>query len=131
MDEQARLRTIPQRLPPATVSRSRRIDAILGRDWRVAIPFVLPVIIIMAGLILWPFINAILLSMTTRNVITRSDQFVGLDNYARLLQDFDFRTAVGNTFRFTFFSIAIKFVVGMGIALLLNSRLPLRNVLTA
>ncbi|HEX2907668.1 MAG TPA: ABC transporter permease subunit [Phototrophicaceae bacterium] len=130
MDEQARLRPIPQILPPTTVSRSKRIDTILGRDWRVAIPFVLPVVIIMAGLILWPFINAILLSMTTRNVITRTDQFVGLDNYARLFQDVDFNTAVANTFRFTFVSIAVKLVVGMGIALLLHSRLPFRNVLT-
>lgn len=130
MDEQIRLRPLVQGYPPAKVTRPRRIDAILGRDWRVAIPFVLPIVIIMAGLILWPFINAILVSMTTRNVITRTDQFVGLDNYARLLQDIDFRTAVSNTFRFTFFSVAIKFVVGMGIALLLHSRLPLRNVLT-
>lgn len=130
MDEQARLRPIPQMFPPATVSRSRRVDAILGRDWRVAIPFVLPIVIIMGGLILWPFINAILVSMTTRNVITRTDQFVGLNNYLRLLEDFDFRTAVTNTFRFTLASVAVKFVVGMGIALLLNSRLPFRHVLT-
>ncbi|MCC6615155.1 MAG: ABC transporter permease subunit [Anaerolineae bacterium] len=111
-------------------SRSRRLDTILGRDWRVAIPFVLPIVIIMAGLVLWPFINAILVSMTTRNVITRTDQFVGLDNYVRLFADNDFRVAVSNTFHFTLFSIVIKFVVGMGIALLLNSRLPFRSVLT-
>jgi multiple sugar transport system permease protein len=130
MDEQIRLTPISQRVAPVSVSHSRRIDAILGRDWRVAIPFVLPIVIIMAGLILWPFINAILVSMTTRNVITRTDQFVGLDNYMRLLQDVDFRVSVANTFRFTFLSVAVKFVVGMGIALLLHSRLPFRNVLT-
>ncbi|MCL4248956.1 MAG: ABC transporter permease subunit [Anaerolineae bacterium] len=130
MDEQARLGPIPERSQPAIVSRSKRVDAILGRDWRVAIPFVLPIVIIMAGLILWPFINAIQVSMTTRNVITRTDQFVGLDNYLRLFQDYDFRSAIGNTFSFTLFSVAIKFVVGMGIALLLNSRLPFRSVLT-
>jgi multiple sugar transport system permease protein len=130
MDEQVRLRPITQQFPPARVTHTRRINTILGRDWRVAIPFVLPIVIIMAGLILWPFINAILVSMTTRNVMTRSDQFVGLDNYARLLEDYDFRVAVGNTFRFTFASVAVKFVVGMGIALLLHSKLPFRNVLT-
>jgi multiple sugar transport system permease protein len=129
MDEQARLRPVSI-FPTAAASRSRRIDTILGRDWRVAIPFVLPIVIIMAGLIFWPFINAILMSMTTRNVMTRTDSYVGLDNYWRLFQDVDFRAAVANTFRFTFASIAVKFVVGMGIALLLNSRLPFRNVLT-
>ena len=129
MGEQVRLTKVTQ-LPSAPITHTRRLDTILGRDWRVAIPFVLPIVIIMGALILWPFINAIQVSMTTRNVITRTDQFIGLDNYTRLLQDFDFRVAVGNTFRFTFVSIAVKFVVGMGIALLLHSRLPFRNVLT-
>ncbi len=130
MDEQARLRPLTQVFPSASVARSRRIEAILGRDWRVAIPFVLPIVIIMAGLILWPFINAILLSFTSRSLLTRTESYVGLDNYARLLEDNDFRSAVANTFRFTLASVVVKFVVGMGIALLLNSRLPFRNVLT-
>jgi multiple sugar transport system permease protein len=130
MDEQVRLRPFAPGYPSASVVRSRRIDSILGRDWRVAIPFVLPIVIIMAGLILWPFINAILLSFTTRSLLTRTEAYVGLDNYARLLEDNDFRSAVANTFRFTFASVAVKFVVGMGIALLLHSRLPFRNVLT-
>jgi multiple sugar transport system permease protein len=110
--------------------RPPRIDALFGRDWRIAWPFVLPIVIIMAGLIFWPFINAILLSFTTRNMITRSEVYVGLDNYARLLQDTDYLKSVGNTLVFTFASVAVKFVVGMGIALLLNSRIPFRSVLT-
>lgn len=111
-------------------NRSKRLNRMLGPDWKVALPFILPMVIIMAGLIFWPFINAILLSFTTRNVITRTDQFVGLRNYALLLRDSDFRIAVSNTVVFTAVSIACKFVVGMTIALLLNSRLPFRNVLT-
>jgi multiple sugar transport system permease protein len=110
--------------------RSKRLEAILGRDWKVALPFVLPIVVIMAGLIFWPFINAILLSFTVRNIVTRSDQYVGFANYIRLWSDSDFRGAVNNTFLFTVVSVASKFVVGMSIALLLNSRLPFRNVLT-
>jgi len=115
---------------PSKSHQPNRVSGILGRDWKVAIPFVLPIVIIMAGLILLPFINAILMSMTVRSFITRTDQFVGLDNYARLLQDTDFHAAVINTVRFTVGSVAIKFVVGMGIALLLHSRLPFRSILT-
>src|SRR5919205_1136320 len=114
----------------APASRSRRVEAILGRDWKVAPPFVLPLVVIMAALIFWPFVNAILLSFTTRNVVTRSDTFVGLRNYALLLRDSDFRGAVNNTILFTVASVACKFVVGMTIALLLNSRIPFRNVLS-
>jgi len=115
-------------LAPGARRRSRT-DVILGRDWRVALLFVLPLVVIMTGLILWPFINAILLSFTTRS-ITRVEQFVGLRNYALLLRDVDFRSAVNNTVVFTVVSVSCKLAVGMIIALLLNSRLPLRNILT-
>jgi multiple sugar transport system permease protein len=53
-----------------------------------------------------------------------------LKNYELLWKDSDFRGAVGNTILFTVASICSKFVVGMSIALLLNSKLPFRNVLT-
>jgi multiple sugar transport system permease protein len=114
---------------PAPVQRRRGAEAILGRDWRVALPFVLPLVIIMAGLILWPFINAILMSFTTRS-ITRTETFVGLRNYQLLLRDVDFLSALRNTMAFTVWSVSIKFVVGLTIALLLNSRLPFRHILT-
>ncbi|MBK9122268.1 MAG: ABC transporter permease subunit [Chloroflexi bacterium] len=107
-----------------------RWERFLGRDWRVAYPFILPVVILMLLLIFWPFVNAILLSMTTRSVVTRSDVYVGLANYERLLQDSDFISAVGNTFLFTFASLAVKFVVGISIALILNSKLPFRSILS-
>src|SRR5262245_56012560 len=114
----------------APAGRTKRSEAILGRDWKVALLFVLPLVVIMAGLIFWPFINAILLSMTTRNIVTRSDQFVGLRNYQLLWKDADFRGAVGNTILFTVASVACKTVVGVAIALLLNRKLPFRNGLT-
>ncbi len=68
--------------------------------------------------------------MTVRSFITRTDQYVGLANYERLLQDSDFISSIRNTFVFTIASVCVKFVVGMGIALLLNSRLPLRNLIS-
>ncbi len=117
-------------IPRGYVARSRRADALLGRDWRVALPFVLPMVVIMVGLILWPFVNAIGLSFTVRSVVTKSDRFIGLANYVRLWQDADYRGAVANTVLFTAASIGSKLIVGMTIALLLNSRLPGRNVLT-
>jgi multiple sugar transport system permease protein len=111
------------------VTRARRIEQVLGRDWKVALPFVLPMVVLMAGLIFWPFVNAILISFTTRS-IARTEQFVGLMNYRNLWTDADFRGAVLNTARFTIISVSCKLAVGMAIALLLHSRIPFRNVLT-
>jgi multiple sugar transport system permease protein len=81
---------------PVKTQRSR-VSAILGRDWKIALVFVLPIVIIMGGLIVWPFISAIMMSMTVRSLITRTETFVGLDNYARLLTDSDFIVTVKNT----------------------------------
>jgi multiple sugar transport system permease protein len=117
----------PQGDRPNTTSLLTRI---LGRDWKMALPFVLPIVLIMGGLILWPFINAIILSTTTYSMVTRTEQYVGFANYTRLFQDNDFIRSVQNTFAFAFTSVAIKFIIGMGIALLLHARLPFRNVLT-
>jgi len=125
------LRTSKGIAPPDRGDRSRVLTRILGRDWKMALPFVLPIVLIMGGLIVYPFINAILISMTTRSVITRSEVFVGLDNYTRLFQDSDFIATVQNTLVFTIASVTVKFIVGMGIALLLHGRLPFRGLLTA
>jgi multiple sugar transport system permease protein len=111
--------------------RAPRLRGILGRDWKVAIPFVLPMALIMIGLILWPFIDAILLSTTALNFLTGETVNVGLRNFARLPSNSDYLQAMGNTIRFTLWSLAVKFVAGMTIALILNSRLPLRRLLSA
>ena len=85
----------------------------------------------MVGLIFWPFINAIILSTTSFNFITGETVNVGLRNYQRLFTNSDYLLAMQNTINFTFWSLSIKFVTGMTIALILNSRLPLRNLLAA
>ena len=102
---------------------------LFGRDWLVALAFIAPLLIIMLGLIFWPFLNAIYISFTVRN-IRRVDVFVGLANYVRLLEDADYIAAVGNTIKFTVFSVVLKLIVGTIIALLLNSRIPFRSILT-
>ena len=114
----------------AFLPRRKHFDRALGRDWRVAYLFVLPMVIIMTGLILWPFIEAIRISFTSRNFLTGETQYVGFSNYVRLAGDSDFLQAIENTVAFTFWSLLFKFIVGMTIAIILNSRLPYRNVLS-
>ena len=110
--------------------RGKRMRAAFGRDWNVAYPFVLPMVLIMVGLILWPFIEAIRLSGTSLNFLTGETVWVGFRNYAQLWGNSDYRQSMSNTVSFTFWSLLWKFIVGMTIALVLNSRLPWRNVLS-
>ena len=116
--------------PAVSPRLARHLKAVLGRDWKVAIPFVLPMVVIMVGLILWPIIDAIILSTTSLNFITGETVYVGLGNYVRLLSSSDYRLAIRNTMEFTLWSLSLKIVTGMTIALILNSRLPYRNILS-
>jgi len=106
---------------------NKRLARLFGRDWKIAAFFLAPIVILMVGLILWPFVNAIALSFTAR--INREDVFVGISNYLRLTDDDQFTGSILNTVKFTAFSVAIKLVVGLVIASLLNSKLPLRNLI--
>lgn len=118
-------------LPPRKRKRRRiTMETILGKDWKVALPFVLPMVIIMVGLILYPFINAISLSTTSLNFLTGETVNVGFRNYEKLLDNSDYLLSMQNTIQFTIWSLTIKFITGMTIALLLNSRLPFRNIIT-
>lgn len=115
----------------ASPSRPFRLSSLLGRDWKIAYLFVLPMVVLLLGLIFWPFISAILMSTTTFNFQTGKTVEVGLRNYQRLFTNSDYLLSLGNTINFTFWSLSIKFVTGMTIAMILNSRLPWRNLISA
>jgi multiple sugar transport system permease protein len=111
-------------------SAKRRLETLFGRDWKVGYLFVLPMVLIMALLIFWPFVSAIFISTTSLNFLTGETANVGLRNYQRLWTNSDFLQSMGNTIQFTFWSLLLKFIVGMTVALILNSRLPFRSLLS-
>ena len=112
------------------VSLKKRLEGMFGPDWKVGQLFVLPMVLIMALLIFWPFVNAIFISTTSFNYLTGETASVGLRNYERLWTNSDFLQSMQNTIVFTFWSLLLKFVVGMSVALILNSRLPFRSLLS-
>jgi len=93
---------------------------ILGRDWPAAYLFVLPTVLLLFALIGYPFVRALYLSFFNA-VGIRIGNFVGLDNYVNLWADDFFIRAVRTTAIFTFFSVFIKFWLGIGTALLLHN----------
>ena len=120
---------IAPRIPSIrTTSLTKRLESLLGKDWKIALVFLLPILLLIGGLILYPFLNAIYLSMTVRQ--NRREVFVGMANYARLLADDEYTGAVLNTIWFTVVSVGLKLVVGLSIAMLLNSKIPFRSLLS-
>jgi ABC-type sugar transport system permease subunit len=101
----------------------------LGRDYRLGYAFTLPIVLLVLGLVAYPFLYAVYLSMT-RKFVGLPPVFVWFDNYVRLAGDGFFRRAVVNSLIFTFGSVAVKLVLGVVMALVLNSGIRGRNVFT-
>ncbi len=78
-----------------------------------------PILLLFAGLVIYPFFNAIWLSMTDK-IIGVPGNFVGFKNYAYLLRWPDFERMFFNTWTIAIVGVSLKFVIGMGAALLLN-----------
>lgn len=96
---------------------------LLGRDYSIAWFFLLPLIIVLFGLIAYPFVSAIILSMQHK-VVGGDATWIGLDNYRDLLFGAQysavFWTSVWVSFVYVAVSITLKFFLGMAMALLLN-----------
>jgi len=120
--------------PGASVSRERRnlrltLQNWLGRDWAAAYIFVLPSIILLGGLIAYPFMNAVYLSFTN-TVSLQTGPFVGLRNYETIWSDHSFRQSVRNTIVFTLSAVFFKFWIGLMAALLIKRAKRFGNILS-
>ena len=105
------------------------LGRVLGPDYRLGFLFVLPIVLLVLALVAYPFVYAVYLSLT-RKYVGVPPVFVGLENYIRLTDDGFFRRAVVNSFIFTFASVGIKLLLGMGMALVLTSRIRWRGFWT-
>ena len=79
----------------------------------------LPTILLLGLFIAYPFIKGVLLAVTDTKVGIPGS-FVGFANFEKLWHDYIFRTAVYNTFLYTFVTTVFKLVLGLWLALLLN-----------
>ncbi len=89
---------------------------------RLAWLLVAPSILVVALVALYPLFQSFRLSFTNaRFGSARPEQYVGFDNYVRLFNDDAFISALGHTVTFTVASVAIETVLGIAIALIINS----------
>lgn len=81
-----------------------------------------PVIVLLIGLTVFPFIYTVGNSFTDYYYLAaESKQFVGLSNYMKVLNDDLFQRAVWNTVKFMLLAVSIETALGLGIALLVES----------
>jgi multiple sugar transport system permease protein len=103
-------------------SKSARNEALF------AAALLLPALVILALVIFYPLVQALLLSLKDAALLNATAApFAGLENFERLLADEIFWAAVKNTFVLTITSIAGSLALGMALALVLNENIPGRN----
>jgi trehalose/maltose transport system permease protein len=102
------------------------------RDHRAAWLFLLPVIAVILLVAVWPLARTFFFSFTDAYLDEPSVySMVGFDNFIEVLQDRSWWIAVKNTLIFAAISVAIETVLGLAIALLLNSAIPGRGLARA
>jgi multiple sugar transport system permease protein len=100
-----------------------------NRNW-LAIWFMLPAAAFLILFLAYPLFLGIWLSFTDAR-IGRDGVFVGLENYQWLADDSVFWLSVFNTLLYTIVASAIKFAVGLYLALLLNRHMPFKAMIRA
>lgn len=91
--------------------------------------FILPALVLLVLIVIFPTLYALRLSLFRWNLTEATPAtFAGLSNYAALLADDRFWLALVRTFIFIVATSAISLVLGLGLALLLNRPLPGKNV---
>mgnify|MGYP001501969582 CR=1 FL=1 len=91
----------------------------LESEGNLAFLLLLPTLTLLGLFIAYPFLKGILLAVTDSRVGVEGN-YVGLDNFARLLKDPIFHAVVYNTFLYTAATTVFKLALGLWLAILLN-----------
>jgi len=86
----------------------------------------LPAVVVLFALTFYPLLRAIEISMY--NYVPSGRKFVGAANFASLASDGAFLNSLAVTGKFIGLAVGIEFLLGFGIALLLNKKIKLRGL---
>ncbi|MDX2474534.1 MAG: sugar ABC transporter permease [Candidatus Krumholzibacteria bacterium] len=99
---------------------------------KLAFWFLLPSALVLLGVVAYPFFFNVWISLTNWNMFHfRDPEFIGLTHYLRLFSEPDFYRIFGKTLAWTVINLIFHFTLGLGAALLLNQKLPGRNLYRA
>ena len=96
------------------------------KSTRMGYLMLLPSVLLILVLILYPTVNTIYQSFFESRTQTAAlgPKFVGFRNYVKAFQDEHFWDTLWWTLAFTAVSVALELIIGMGLALLMNRKIP-------
>ena len=92
----------------------------------LAYALIAPAAIYILAIVAWPLIETVRLSFTNSSLA--GEEYIGLENYEKMLGSKKFNKIVIRTFIWMFFSVSLKLIVGLIGAVLLNAKLPGRGM---
>lgn len=100
-----------------------------SREWRIGWAFALPGLLLLAIVMGFPLVYACILSISSMTLIKPSlTPLVGFKNFASMLADPLFWNALWLTVRYSAITVIGEFVIGLGIALMLNRTVHMKPV---
>jgi len=111
--------------PPGATGSTNLLQEMWNR--RADYMYVLPALIVMGIVIVYPLIKVIWLSVHFTSPYGGAEQFVGLDNYKDAVQDEHFGLVVRNTIVWTFASTVLALFLGLAVAILLSRPIRFRG----
>lgn len=98
-------------------------------DSTFAYLLLLPAAAVFIAVILYPFLNAIVMSFTNKSLISNETRFVGLDNFKTIFGNPNFPSVLKNTVIFVAGSVGLPFVLGYIWAIVLNEKFRFSEIL--
>ena len=118
---------------PAPTPRRRRKSRLQRRQARLGWLLLLPALAVVAFVAIYPLGKTVYQSFTNQEFLAGIEptKWVGLQNYRDLWHDTIFRQSVWETIKFTLITVSFEFVLGMIIALVVNSNFKGRGAMRA
>lgn len=125
--------TVPEVRPAAVPAAGRgRTTTLQRRQARLAWFMLTPTLLIVAAIALWPLLQTIYQSFTDAAFNSPTPtKFIGLKNYSDLLTDPQWWGSVIVAIKFTIVTVIFEFILGMVIALVVNSNFRGRGLTRA
>jgi trehalose/maltose transport system permease protein len=120
-------------VPAAMKTKRRRRTRLQRKQTRLAWLMMAPALVAVALVALYPLGDTIRQSFTNQQFLAGIEptRYVGLDNYRELIHDTIFRHAIWVTVKFTAITVFFEFILGMIIALVVNSNFRGRGAMRA
>jgi multiple sugar transport system permease protein len=116
------------RVGPAAHRTGLRVRELLDHERFLGPAFVTPALLLITLLVAYPFCMALYFALSNA-FIGRPSEFIGIQNFVALWDSDAFRQTFQNSFVFTASAVALKLVLGLALALLLNQQLWFKRLI--